>query len=454
MTSHRKNKIMIVAYPNQGHINPSLRFANCLVKMGVDVTFSTSVSVIQHIDTQTTHHGLTFAPFSDGHDNGQQSTTTFQQHYSDFATNGVYAVKEIISSAAATGQPFDDLVYTSAVPWAAKVAHAHNLGSTLLWCQPASVLDIYYYYFNGYEELISCNNNNPTFPINLPGLPSLTIADLPSFMLSSCPKEHKFVMDFMKDHVDVLKIFPRILVNTFDELEIDPIRAIEKVVMLPVGPLVPSEFFEGRGPSISSFSCDLFEKPMEDYIKWLNTKPKLSVVYVSFGSMATLSIEQVEEIASGLVESARPFLWVIRDSGQVGKLSKIEELKKQGMIVSWCSQVEVLNHQTIGCFLMHGGWNSTMEALATGVPTVVFSQWSDQATNAKMIQDVWKTGVKVKRKEEDGMVEGKEIKRCVEIVMEDEEVRRNAKKWRELARQAINNGGSSVINLKAFLDDA
>ncbi|KAM0038232.1 putative crocetin glucosyltransferase [Helianthus debilis subsp. tardiflorus] len=290
MTDHRKNKIMVVAYPNQGQINPSLRFANCLVKLGVDVTFCTTVSVIQRM--QATHHGLTFAPFSDGHDDGQQSTTTFQQLYSDFATNGVYAVKEIISSAAATGQPFDDLVYTSAVPWAAKVAHAHNLESTLLWCQPASVLDIYYYYFNGYEELISCNNNNPTFPINLPGLPSLTIADLPSFMLSSCPKEHKFVMDFIKDHVDALKIFPRILVNTFDELEIDPIRAIEKVVMLPVGPLVPSEFFEGSGPSNSSFSCDLFEKPIEDYIKWLNTKPKSCVVYVSLKGLLIQDLTQ------------------------------------------------------------------------------------------------------------------------------------------------------------------
>ncbi|KAJ0839655.1 putative anthocyanidin 3-O-glucoside 5-O-glucosyltransferase [Helianthus annuus] len=54
MTDHRKNKIMIVAYPNQGHINPSLRFAKSLVKMGVDVTFSTSVSVIRRIDMQTT----------------------------------------------------------------------------------------------------------------------------------------------------------------------------------------------------------------------------------------------------------------------------------------------------------------------------------------------------------------------------------------------------------------
>ncbi|KAK9062515.1 hypothetical protein SSX86_019702 [Deinandra increscens subsp. villosa] len=450
MTGNKKNKILIVAYPKQGLINPSLRFANHLLNLGVHVTFSTSFSVIRRFDTKTTRNGLTFAPFTDGHDNGQQPTTTLEQFISDFATNGVPAVAEIITAAASTGQPFDHLVYTTISPWAAKVADAHGLESTLLWCQPAIVLGVYYYYFNGYEDLISCNNDNPTFPINLPGLPSLTIADLPSFLLSSCPKELDFVIQIMKDHIDALKIAPRVLVNTFDELEIESVRAVENLVMLPVGPLIPSEFLlDGKDSSNDSLGCDLFEKPEEDYIKWLNTKPKSSVVYASFGTLSSLTTDEAEEMASGLLESGRPFLWVMRDSV---KLKNIEVIKKQGMIVSWCSQVEVLNHQAVGCFLTHCGWNSTMEALASGVPTVAFAQWSDQTTIAKMIEDVWKTGVKVKRREEDGVVEGNEIKRGVEMVMEDGEIRRNAKKWRELARQALDNGGSSTINIQAFLD--
>ncbi|KAD7478098.1 hypothetical protein R6Q59_007552 [Mikania micrantha] len=400
MTSNRKNKILIVTYPKQGHINPSLRFADRLLKLDVDVTFANSFSVISRIDMQTTDDRLTFAPFSDGHDDGQQPTTTLQQYISDFATNGACAIAKIISTAAAAGQPFDHLVYTTAVPWAAEVAKAHSLESTLLWCQPATVLSIYYYYFNGYKDLISCNNKNPKFPINLPGLPSLTIADLPSFLLPINTKEDEFFLGLMGQHIDVLKVSPRIVLNTFDELEFEPIRAIEKLVMLPVGPLVPLN---------NSFGCDSLA---EDYIKWLNTKPDSSVVYVSFGSLLTLSMDQAEEMASGLLESGRSFLWVIRDSDQVLKLSKIEVLKKQGMIVGWCSQVEVLNHHAIGCFVTHCGWNSMLETLAAGVPTVGYPQWTDQATTAKMIEDVWKTGVKVKGREGDGLVEGREIKRC------------------------------------------
>ncbi|KAK1411114.1 hypothetical protein QVD17_37658 [Tagetes erecta] len=413
--------------------------------MGVDVTICTSYSVIRRIDIQTTYPGLTFATFSDGHDNGHQPTTTQKQFISDFTTNGSLAVAKIITNAAAAGQPFDHLVYTTVVPWGATVAKAHGLKSTLLWCQSATILGIYYHYFNGYEDLISSTSKNSK-PIKLPGLPSLTIDDFPPFMLSSCTRKDDIALEFMKEHIDELKVVPRVLVNTFYELEIEPIRAMGKIVMLPVGPLVPPEILD------NSLKCDLFEKPKEDYIGWLNTKSKSSVVYVSFGSLSTFSMDQLEEIASGLLESGRPFLWVIRDVNQSAKLSNLEELKKQGMIVGWCSQVEVLNHQATGCFVTHCGWNSTTEVLAAGVPTVGFPLWTDQATNAKMIEDVWKSGVKVKRNEGNEMVEGKEIKRCLEIVMEDAKMKKNAEKWRDIAREAVTNGGSSVMNLQAFLD--
>ncbi|GKD23026.1 crocetin glucosyltransferase, chloroplastic-like protein [Tanacetum coccineum] len=438
MTPNRK--ILIVAYPGQGHINPALRFASRLLKFDVDVTFATSLSVIQRMDKDKIPQGLTLAPFSDGHDNGRQPNTTLLQFVTDFETNGVRAVTEIISSASAAGKPYSHLVYTIVIPWAASVANAQGVKSALLWCQAATILDIYYYYFNGYQTLISSNNDNPKFRINLPGLPPLMMADLPSFLLSSRPKEHNFLLEIVNDHLDVLKLGPRILVNTFNELEIESIRAIEKLEFFPIGPLIPE----------SSLGGDFFEKMEDEYVEWLNTKQESSVVYVSFGTLATLSMDQQEEIAIGLLECGRPFLWVIRDSDQAQKLSKKDALKKQGMIVSWCSQVEVLSHEAIGCFVMHCGWNSTVESLAAGVRVVVLPQWSDQATNAKMIEDVWKTGVRMRKREGDGVVEGKEINRCVEMVIGNEEMKGNAKKWKGLAREALNDSGS---NLQAFLDD-
>ena len=58
----------------------------------------------------------------------------------------------------------------------------------------------------------------------------------------------------------------------------------------------------------------------------------------------------------------------------------------------------------------------------------------------------------------DGIVEGDEIKRCLELVVGDRErgeaIRKNAKKWKELAMEATNEvGSSSHINLKTFVDE-
>ncbi|KAL6191311.1 hypothetical protein ACLB2K_037702 [Fragaria x ananassa] len=121
------------------------------------------------------------------------------------------------------------------------------------------------------------------------------------------------------------------------------------------------------------------------------------------------------------------------------------------MIVPWCSQVEVLSNPSLGCFVTHCGWNSTLESLVSGVPVVAFPQWTDQGTNAKLIEDTWKTGVRVEPNEE-GVVVGEEIKSCLDVVMESDKMRMNAKKWKDLAREAVSEGGSSDKNMKVFLD--
>ncbi|KAI7738525.1 hypothetical protein M8C21_031610 [Ambrosia artemisiifolia] len=255
----------------------------------------------------------------------------------------------------------------------------------------------------------------------------------------------------MHDHIKVLKLptsIPRILVNTVDELEFESIRAVKELEFLPIGPLIRSD---GRNSSEYSPRMDFFEQTLDDYIQWLNMQPKSSVVYVSFGTIASFRMEQLEKIASALLEIGRPFLWVIRDSNQAERVRKIARLEEHGMIVGWCSQVEVFSHQAIGCVVMHCGWNSTVEALVAGLRIVAFPQWSDQPMHARMIEDVWKTGVRVRTREGDGMVEGKEIARCVEMVMEDEEMKTNAEKWKEVTREALHDGGQSTINLQTFL---
>ncbi|KAK1296679.1 UDP-glycosyltransferase 76C2 [Acorus calamus] len=49
-------------------------------------------------------------------------------------------------------------------------------------------------------------------------------------------------------------------------------------------------------------------------MNWLDAQPPKSVVYVSFGSIATMTRDQLLEFWHGLVNSEMRFLWVLRDN--------------------------------------------------------------------------------------------------------------------------------------------
>ncbi|XP_075641741.1 phloretin 4'-O-glucosyltransferase-like isoform X2 [Castanea sativa] len=408
---------LLVTYPAQGHINPALQFANRLIHLGgggrrVHVTFAITINAHRCMIKSPSPDGLSFATFSDGYDDGFKPEDKIQEYLDQLKRNGTKALTELIVSNANQGRPFTCLVYTLLIPWVAEVARELHLPSTLFWIQTAMVFDIYYYYYNGFADVIGNCNNDPSHSIQLPGLPLLTSHELPSFMLAS--NTYDYLLPIFQADIEALEKLskPRVLVNTFDALEIEALKAIEKLNLVAVGPLIPSTYLDEKDQSNGS----------KDYMEWLNSKPESSVIYVSFGSMSVLMKQQMEEIARGLLDCGRPFLWVIRakENGEEEKLSCKKELEEKG------------------------------------VPMVAFPQWTDQGTNAKLIEDVLKTGVKVTTNN-NGIVVGDEIKRCLELVAGDgergKEMRRNAMKWKELAREAVNQGGSSYSNLKAFVDE-
>ncbi|KAE8655897.1 Crocetin glucosyltransferase [Hibiscus syriacus] len=429
-------QVLLVTFASQGHINPSLQFAKTLINNGVHVTFMTASSTMHQFTKTSGPQGLSYAYFSDGNQSVFQLTGNINHYLSETKRHGTQSLREFLAD---QGSRFTSIVYCTLLPWVATVAREFNIPATLLWFQPASLLNIFYHYFKGYEEMITKNIDDPTFSVKMPGLPPLSRRDLPSFFTP--PNPHVVPLQTFKEHVQVLdqQTNPRVLVNTFDLLEPEAIKAAENCYnLIGVGPLMPSAF---------SKEC----REME----WLSTKPERSVIYVSFGSLSTLEKSQMEEVAKGLLEAGRPFLWVIREnSGEENEAlsTSQNELEKQGMIVAWCSQVEVLSHPSVGCFLTHCGWNSTFESLVSGVPMVTFPQWVDQGTNSKLVQDVWKTGVRL-RENGEGIVEGCEIKRCLEMVMGGEEIRENAMKWKDLAKEAVQEGGSSYKNIEAFVQE-
>jgi pathogen-inducible salicylic acid glucosyltransferase len=209
---------------------------------------------------------------------------------------------------------------------------------------------------------------------------------------------------------------------------------------------VPSVYLDNRLETDNGYGFHIYKPNTTTCLNWLNTQKTGSVVYVSYGSAASLSIEQMAQIAEALRQGSSSFLWVVKPTEE----SKVpgnfrEEMADKGIVVSWSPQLEVLAHHAIGCFVSHCGWNSSMEAISFGVPVVAMPQFLDQTINAHFIEQVWGVGL-VPRADENGLTFSDEINRCITEVMQGnagQEIRKNATRWKELAKEAISEGGSS-----------
>ncbi|KAF5951093.1 hypothetical protein HYC85_013086 [Camellia sinensis] len=151
--------------------------------------------------------------------------------------NSSQIIRDIITTSAHEGRLVTSLVYTLLLPWSGAVARDCHVPSILLWIRPAAVLDIYYYYFNGYEEDIS---------LELLGLPRLYIRDLPSFLIPSS-SSNTFAIKTFKELVDAIdeETNPKVLVNTCNALELEALKAIQNYNLIGIGPLIPSAFLDG-----------------------------------------------------------------------------------------------------------------------------------------------------------------------------------------------------------------
>ncbi|KAJ7967492.1 Glycosyltransferase [Quillaja saponaria] len=138
-------------------------------------------------------------------------------------------------------------------------------------------------------------------------------------------------------------------------------------------------------------------------LKWLDSKKPGLIVYVCFGTLTNLSNSQLMEIALGLEASGQQFTWVVRKSKNKEEEKEEflpEEFEKRmecrGLITrGWAPQLLILDHEAVGGFVTHCGWNSTIESVVAGVSMVTWPVSSEQFYNEKLLTDVLKIGVSV-----------------------------------------------------------
>ncbi|CAJ1824803.1 unnamed protein product, partial [Sphenostylis stenocarpa] len=422
-------------------------FSKMLQQQGVRVTLVTTLSFYKKLQNVTA--SIALKTISDGFDNGGIDEAGNHKTYLErFCEVGSKTLAELLHKLDRSGDPVDCVVYDSFFSWPLEVAKRFGIVAAAFLTQNMFVNSIYYHVQQGKLRVPITENE-----ISLPLLPKLSIEDMPSFFFFT-DSDIPAVLDLLVGQFSNIDKADWILCNSFYHMEKEVTDWIKKIWpnFRSIGPCITS--MTSNKPVTDDEDEGVTQFKSEECMKWLDDKPKQSVVYVSFGSMAVFNEEQVKEIAYGLRDSENYFLWVLRTSEETKLPKDFEKRSEKGLVVGWCSQLKVLANEAIGCFVTHCGWNSTLEGLSSGVPMVAMPYWSDQSTNAKLIADVWKIGIRT-TVDEKKIVRGEVLKHCImEIMTESErgkEVKSKVMQWKTLAAQAVSEAGTSHKNTFEFL---
>ncbi|MED6152520.1 UDP-glycosyltransferase [Stylosanthes scabra] len=265
-----------------------------------------------------------------------------------------------------------------------------------------------------------------------------------------------------------------VIINTFEELEqeyVNDYREEKNGKVWCIGPVSLCNKDEldkaqrGNKASINEHHC----------LKWLDLHQPKSVIYACLGSLCNLTAPQLIELALAMEASNKPFIWVIRDGKNLQELENWikeegfeERNKDKGLIIrGWAPQVVILSHPAIGGFVTHCGWNSTLEAITAGVPMITWPLSADQFLNEKLVTQVLKVGVslgvevpmKLGEEEKIGLLlKMEDIKNGICMVMDEDEEESGKRRERaielsEKAKSAVENGGSSYLNLTFLIQE-
>ncbi|KAH7655499.1 UDP-glucuronosyl/UDP-glucosyltransferase protein [Dioscorea alata] len=312
---------------------------------------------------------------------------------------------------------------------------------------------------NLFKNRVQDNVPNDSHPFTIPDLPGPEIkmvnSELPEFL-----RPHGLT-EAWHDWKRLQLESYGVVVNTFHELEreyCDLFKVVHSQRAWFVGPLA----LRGKREVEAGFN-------KERCMRWLEKKEVGSVVFVCFGSWCYFEDEQLRELALGLEGSGMDFIWVVRggDDENVKNMEWMpegweERVKEKGLVVKgWVPQTAILGHEGVGVFMTHCGWNSLLEGLSFGKPLLTWPLIFEQFINERLPVEVLKVGVRVWDGFRSASVNDKVVVPADAIARamkkfsdsNEEEMKKRALEWKEIAGAAVEEGGSSYKDLNCLIDE-
>ncbi|CAA0809459.1 UDP-glycosyltransferase 85A3 [Striga hermonthica] len=465
-TKARRPHVLIFPLPLQGPLNCMLKLAELLCLARIRTTFLNTHHVHARLPSAAAHYfpnqypGLfTFQTLPDGLPPDNPRTGDQIEALLDSMDRvSVPVFREIVVNR--SDEPVTCVIADGIFTFAVDVAK--EAGIPLLYFDTISPCGLWTYMC--LPKLIQAgefpfkDDNLDEMITNLPGMEGIIRRrDLPSFCRTKDINDRIIQLVLKEDkHIPLSQ---GLIFNTFQELEAPILSQLHGVCprVYAVGPL-HAHLKTRLGVEASRVSSSIWKED-ERCVSWLDAQPSKSVIYVSIGSLAVITREQLFEVWHGLVNSGSRFLWVQRPGSIVasgfpepGEVPPelLRGTEERGRIVSWAPQEKILGHPAVGGFLTHSGWNSTLESIVEGKPMICWPYFVDQQVNSRYVEAVWKVGLDMKDTCDRAVVE--RMIREVMVSKKDSFLER-ASEVAELARASVSEGGSSYADMDRLIED-
>ncbi|KAL3527640.1 hypothetical protein ACH5RR_012296 [Cinchona calisaya] len=465
--------IVLVPFPAQGHLIPTMQLANLLHSKGFYITFvNTEFNHRRLIRSKGTEwikgfENFHFEAIPEGLPPSDRNATQDPVALCDsIRKNCLSPFRDLLSKFAShTGiPPVSCIISDGFMSFAIKAAEELDIPVVQFWTASACGF-MGYLQFNElmdrgiipFKDLSFMNDGSLDTPIDwVPGMKNIRLKDFPSFVRTTDPNDT--LLNYLGDEAQNCLKATAMIINTFTSLEHEVLQAIASKFprIYAVGPLSKlSKTIAIKDSQVSSFRPNLWKEETE-CLEWLDKQEPKTVIYINYGSVTIMSDLHLIEFAWGLANSKHPFLWIVRPDivmGDSGILPKefLEETKDRGLLAGWCRQDQVLDHPSIGVFLTHCGWNSILESISSGVPLISWPFFAEQQTNCWYSCAKWGIGMELSHD-----VKRNEVEELVKNAMEGEKgklMKQNALEWKKKVEVATTVGGSSHLDFDRFVKE-
>ena len=453
--------LLIFPYPAQGHMIPLLDLTHQLVLHSFTITILTTPKNIHLLDSLLSTHpdsiNTLVLPFPT-----HPSIPQGLENTKDLAPTSFEAMICCLSELydpitqwfKSHPSPPAAIISDMFLGWTHRLACELGIHRIVFSPSGAMALSVMYSLWRDLPRRENPSDENEA--VSLPNIPSSP--KYPWWKLS--PLYRSFVeanlgSEFIKDAFRANMASWGLVINSFNGLERVYLENLKKDMghdrVWAVGPLLPS------GPNQRGGSSSV---KVEEILSWLDTCEDRKVVYVCFGSQALLNNNQMEKLAFGLEKSGVQFVWVVKEPTGVyvdGDNNTIpqgfeDRVARRGLVIKgWAPQVLILNHRAVGAFLTHCGWNSVLEGIIAGVPLLTWPLGADQFVNDSLLVDELKVAIRVGEGRK-FVPDPDELSRVlVDLVSQKRVECKRAAELRGIALEAIEEGGSSVIEFDSMV---